>query len=100
VAPDDALAFVCDLQKRLPDGWGFISFEDDEGVSNLVVTETEPPLPAGWLVWLAKNLLGGRILKGAVYFKDDDRPEDVESRAWVVLELLKQQERRDAARWN
>jgi len=98
--PAEALKFAADFRPNLPDGWGYLVWLDDDGVKSLIVTETEPPMPDGWMIWISRTLLGGRILNGAVMFGSDDRPQDVEARAWVVLGLLRAHERLDAARWN
>ncbi len=99
LAPEDALVFVRTFQKQLPPGWGFLSFEDDDGVPNLILSETIPPMPAGWMLWIAKPI-GSGILKGGVYFTEKDRPEDVEARAWIILGLLELRLRSEAATWN
>ncbi|HEY6547626.1 MAG TPA: hypothetical protein VI589_06960 [Vicinamibacteria bacterium] len=101
MTPEGALEFVREFKKTLPDGWGFLLVDDGSaGGSMLVVTETSPPLPGGWFVWISKRLLGGEVLRGGVLFTEKDEPQDVEARAWAVLGLLQQRERIEAARWN
>jgi len=100
MTPVGVLQFAADFRPNLPDTWGFLVWVDDDGVSNLIVSKTEPPMPPGWMIWLAKKIAGGRTLKGGVLFSEDDTPQDVEARAWVVLGVLRGQETRDAAKWN
>lgn len=82
------------------EGWGFLTMQPDGGPVGLVIDETEPPLPPGWMLWLAKDIPGGRILRGAVFFSLQDTPEDVERRAWLVLSALRRTEMSDRAAWN
>lgn len=98
--PGEAVAFAQRFMEDLPEGWGFLCFEDDYGQVSLSITENEPPLPSGWMIWLSKRMLGGGILKGGVIFSEKDEPKDVEARAWIVLGLLRGRETRVAARWN
>lgn len=100
MSPEDALEFAVGFQAELSDGWGFLAVQGDDGIPSLIVSEAVPPFPAGWVIWLAKPISGGRILKGGVYFTDDDGPERVERRAWMVLELLRHAEVGERALWN
>lgn len=99
MTPRDGLKFAVGFGENLTDGWGFLTVRDGETVG-VVINETPPELPRGWMIWLAKQLQGGRILKGAVLFGPDDTPEEVERRAWLVLAALRRHELSDQARWN
>jgi hypothetical protein len=99
MSPEEAIDFAKAFRHKLPDGWGFLVL-DEGGERHLILTETEPPAPHGMILWLAKEIAGGRTLRGAVVFNEDDEPQDVEVRAWIVLGLLRSQERLDAALWN
>lgn len=100
MSPNESLAFAVGLRGSLPPGWGWLTWEGYDGRLHLVIEESRPPLPPGWLIWLARDLLGGGMLRGAVTFGPDDSPQDVEARVWVVLAHLRAQEARLAARWN
>lgn len=93
---DDATVFAREMAPELPSGWGWLTYQPEVGPLLLVVEE----IPDGWMVWLAKAIAGGRILKGSVKFGARDSREDFEMRAWLVLGLLRRQELVDAARWN
>jgi hypothetical protein len=100
LTPEEAIEFAKRFRVDLPGDWGFLCFEDDDGQNHLILTETEPPAPTGWMMWLGKRLAGGEVLRGAVFFRSTDEPRDVEARAWVVLGLLLGREGIAAARWN
>lgn len=101
MTPQEALRFAESFALELPDGWGFLAeAQDFDGAAALVLTETPPALPVGWILWLSKRITGGRILKAGVFFSEDDTPQDVEAKAWAILGRLQITERQDAARWN
>lgn len=100
MTPEDALRFAVGFVKGLPDGWGFLAEAHHDGMDALILTETGPPFRPGWMLWISKELSGGRILKGGVLFGEEDTAWDVEVRAWSVLGALRVRERQDAAMWN
>lgn len=94
MTPENVSEFVGGL--HLPDGWGILCREEG-GEQRIVISEASPDL---WLLWIAKRIVGGRILKGGVSFRPEDTPREVEARAWVALRELRIRELRDAAEWN
>lgn len=99
----EILAFTHRLERTLPPGYGFVCMTDEateeEGPA-LMVQETGPPFPPGKLIWIAKRLIGGRILKGALLIAPEQDPAELEARAYVVVAVLDGYARRHAAQFN
>ncbi len=98
---DELIAFTDSILPELPDGYGFwcVRADSDDSVA-LLVEDTEPPMPPGKLLWIARELAGGRIIKGALLVAPDQDPAELRTRALVVVGVLELQVRRDAHRFN
>lgn len=98
--PDELLDVTRVIREVLPKEWGFYCVRVD-GVEEPQMLFTRPPEPLGGsFIWIARELIGGTVLKGAIHVPDVITPDELRLRALAVVSVLEIKARQHAARFN